>query len=141
VQAVGVRVNIADLMDELGEKLGDIEGLRVFPYSADSFTPPAACVGWPDPLTYDGAMARGMDSLTLPVWVVVGKFDARTARDALAAYLDGSGDRSVKAALESGPYLACDSVRVATATVDVVVSGAVEYLGAVLQVEITGQGA
>jgi hypothetical protein len=134
-------MNIAAVMDELGDALGAIDGLRVFPYSAPAISPPAAIVGWPEPITYDSTMARGMDELSLPVWVLVGKVDARTSRDALAAYLDGSGGSSVKAAIDGGTYTACDSVRVTSATVEAITSGGVEYLGAVLQVEITGQGA
>lgn len=54
-------MNLAAVMDELGAALGTIPGLRVFPYWADRITPPAAVVGWPDPLTYDATMRRGSD--------------------------------------------------------------------------------
>lgn len=134
-------MNVASLMDQLGAALDEIEGLTVFPYSAERVLPPAAIVGWPDPLTYDNTMGRGSDLITLPVWVLVGRFDALSARDTLAAYLDGSGPSSVKAVLDGGLYTACDSVRVASATVEPISSGGVEYLGAVLQVEIRGTGA
>lgn len=133
-------MNIATVMDQLGTALSGITGLRVFPYSADRVTPPAAIVGWPEPVTYDGAFRRGMDSLTLPVYVLVGRVDARSARDVLAAYLDGTGPSSVKAALDGGSYTACHTVRVATANVEALTSGGVEYLGAVFDVEITGSG-
>lgn len=133
-------MNVATLMDELGAALETIPGLRVFPYSVDRVTPPAAIVGWPEPLTYDGTYGRGMDSLTLPIYVLVGRVDARSARDVLAAYLDGSGSGSVKAAIDGGTYTACDSARVATANVEALTSGGVEYIGAVFDVEITGSG-
>jgi hypothetical protein len=81
-----------------------------------------------------------MDRQTVPVWVVVGKADARSARDTLAAYLDGAGARSVKAALDGGTYTTCDTVRVAKATVEAVSIGGTDYLAAILEVEITGQG-
>jgi len=134
-------MNIADVMDELGTALETITGLRVFPYSATRVTPPAAIVGWPDPIEYDLTMGRGADQFTLPVFVLVGNVDARSARDALAVYLDGSATGSIKAALDGGTYTECDSVRVASASVDAITSAGVEYLGAVFQVEITGSGA
>lgn len=133
-------MNIANLMDELGAALEAIPDLRVFPFSVDKINPPAAIVGWPDPLTYDSTMARGSDQLTLPVFVLVGRFVARSARDTLAAYLDGSGAGSIKAVLDGGAYTACDSVRVATAEVQAITAGGVEYLGAVFDVEIFGPG-
>lgn len=133
-------MNLASVMDELAEALSVIDGLRPFPYWASRVTPPAAIVGWPDPINYDSTMARGSDEFTLPVWIVVGQTDARSARDALAAYLDGSGTSSVKAALDGGTYTACDSVRVATARVESIAIAGIDYLAAVLDVEITGRG-
>ena len=112
----------------------------MFPYSADRIVPPAAIVGWPDPITYDATMARGADTLTVPLFVVVGKLDARTSRDRLAKYLDGTGADSVKAAVESGTYTAIDSVRVQTAHVDGISVAGVEYLGAIFQLDLIGTG-
>lgn len=132
-------MNLADLMDELATALGTLDGLRVFPYYADRVTPPAAVVGWPE-LDYDTTMARGADRLTLPIYVMVGKVDARSSRDALAGYLDGAAPGSVKAALDGGTYTACDSVRVLSATVQALTVAGVEYLAAEFQVDIMGSG-
>lgn len=131
---------LSDVMDQLGAALGSIDELRVFPYWVEQVTPPAAIVGWPDPITYDASFRRGADSFTLPVWIVVGRVDARSARDTLAAYLDGAGASSVKAALDGGTYTACDSVRVATARVEPVTIAGIDYLAAVLDVEVFGTG-
>lgn len=126
-------------MDELAVPLAAI-GLCAYPFSAESIEPPAAVIAWPEPITYDGTMARGMDSMMFPVWIVVGRVDARSARDTLAAYLDGSGPSSVKAALDGGTYTACDSVRVAQAHVESVSIAGIDYLAAILDVEVTGAG-
>lgn len=134
-------MNLADVMDDVGAALSAIDGLRVFAYSADSVVAPAAIVGWPDPLEYDNAMARGADRQTVPLWVMVGRLDARTTRTRMAVYLDGSGPASVKAAIEAHVYTACDSVRVTTAEVDAYIVGAVEYLGAKFELDIIGKGA
>lgn len=133
-------MNIANVMDEMGAALDTIAGLNIFPYSANRITPPAAIVGWPDPLQYDIAMRRGGDRLTMPVWVVVGKVEARSARNRLAVYLDGANAGSVKAALDGATYTACDSVRVTEATVDGVTIAGVEYLGAIFQTDVLGPG-
>jgi hypothetical protein len=79
--------------------------------------------------------------MTLPVVVLVGKVDARTARDLAAKYLDGSGSSSVKAAVDGGTYSACDSARTLSATVGAYSVAGVTYLGVEFQVDITGQGA
>lgn len=133
-------MNIAAVMDELGTALEAVDGLRVFPYSADRIVPPAAIVGWPDPITYDATMARGADRLTAPLFVLVGRLDARTSRDRLAKYLAGAGDDSVKAAVEAGTYTAFDSVRVQEARVDGFTVAGVEYLGATFQLDLIGTG-
>lgn len=133
-------MNIADVMDEIGEALKTLDGLRVHPYWADSITPPSATVGWPDPLTYDAAYQRGADRFVLPLWVLVGRADARTSRDRMAKYLDGSGADSVKAALDGWTFTKCDSVTVTEATVGAITVGGTEYLGATFQVDIFGQG-
>jgi hypothetical protein len=132
-------VNLGNVMDELGTALEAIDGLRVHPYYADRITPPSAVVAWPD-IDYDATFGRGADRLTVPVYVLVGKVDARSSRDRLAVYLDGGDTKSVKAALEGGTYTACDSVRVTSATVESIEVAAVEYLGGVFQVDIIGQG-
>lgn len=133
-------MNLAAVMDEMGAALDTIAGLNVFPFSANRITPPAAIVAWPDPLTYDAAMQRGKDRMTVPLYVVVGKVEARSARDRLAVFLDGADAKSVKAALESHAYASCDSVRVTEATVDAVTVAGVEYLGAIFQTDVIGPG-
>lgn len=134
-------MNIADVMDELGTALDTIDGLRVFPYWADRVTPPAAVVAWPDPVTYDETFGRGMDKITIHVFVIVGRFDARSTRDRLAKYLDGSGGDSIKATLDGGTYTSCDSVTVQQAVVDSYIVAGTEYLGSDFTLLIVGRGA
>ena len=134
-------MNLADVMDELGVALETIDGLKVFPYYADRIIPPAAVLAWPDPITYDNTMGRGSDRETMHLFVMVGRFDARTTRDRLAQYLNGGGDTSIKAKVEGGTYTAFDSVRVVQVTVDSYTSGGVELLGADFELDIVGRGA
>lgn len=134
-------MDIGAVMDELGTALGGIEGLRVFPYWADRVTPPAAVIGWPDPLTYDSTMVRGGDQVELPMIVLVGKVDARTARDVVSAYADGSGARSVKAVMEAHVPTTYDSVRVTRCEFGVVTVAGTDYLAATFYLDIIGKGA
>lgn len=135
-------MDLALVMDELGEALATIEGLRVFPYWAEKIVPPAVVIGWPDPLTYDEAMVRGADRVTdIPVIVLVGKVDARSARDQAAAYADGSGARSVKSVIEAHEPSAYDSARVVRCEFGVTAVAGVEYLAATFFVDLIGKGA
>lgn len=128
-------------MDELALALETIDGLRVFPYTADRITPPVAMVGWPDPITYGLTYGKGMDRQSIPVWVMVGKADARSARTDLAAYLDGSGEKSIRAAIEDAiTYEICHAITVKSATVQTFSIASVEYLGAEFIVDIVGAG-
>jgi hypothetical protein len=134
-------MNLADVMDGLAAALDTIPKLRPYPYWATRVTAPAAVVGWPDPLTYDDTMARGMDSLELPVIVLVGAVDARSSRDALAAYAQGAGPSSVKAAIDEHTTTAWDTARVMRAEFGVITVAGVEYLAGTFHVHLTGKGA
>lgn len=134
-------MNLGAVMDDLGTALETIDGLRVFPYWADRVQPPAAVVAWPDPLTYDAAMRRGGDQAEIPVIVMVGKVDTRTARDALSRYADGTGTHSVKVAVESHTPTAYGSARVTRVEFGVISVASTEYLAATFYLDIIGTGA
>lgn len=134
-------MNLADVMDDLGAALKRIPGLRVLPYTAEEATPPAAMVLWPEELNYDTTMVRGGDRITVPVLVLSGQIDARSARDQLARYLDGSGPHSVKAAIDDyADATAYDSARVDSVEITSAPVGGVELLAAQFQVDIIGKG-
>ena len=92
-------------------------------------------------MTFDQTYGRGMDRLTLPVLVLVGKVTARTSRDKLVPYVSGSGTKSIKAVVEAGTYTSCDTVRVVKAEFDVIRVGGVDYAAAQFDLDITGSGA
>ena len=139
-------MNLAAVMADVEQKLKTITGLRTFPYSARKVSPPAATVALPDDLTYDLTYGRGSDQLTLMILVVVGEATARTATTDLAAYADGSGERSVKetvdgrslkGAADDRPY---DEATVTKVVFLVPTIGGTEYLAAEFTVMITGKG-
>lgn len=134
-------VLLNNVMDDLGRALETIPGLRVFPYWTRSIHPPAAIVGWPDPLNYDATMGRGSDRCEIPVMIAVGNVDSRSARDVLAAYMAGSGANSIKTVLEAHLPGSYDSCRVTRVDVAVMTINSVDYLSATFRVDIIGKGA
>lgn len=133
-------MNVADVMTELADQLDTIDGLRVFDHVPKSVTPPAAVVAFPDVYTYDRTMGRGSDAMTIPVYVLIGNVHDRSARTLLGAYMDGTGDASIKAVLKAGTYTAFSTHRVRDVTVDVYQMAGVDLLGAQFNVDITGPG-
>lgn len=134
---------LADVVAEIAEKLGGITELRAYPYRPGKLVPPAAFPDLPERITYDQTFRRGSDQITLPVNVLVGKAFDRAAHEQIWAYLDESGARSVKAALDTSntnTYTSCDSVRVATAEFAIFPVGEVAYLAATFNVDIAGSG-
>jgi len=119
-------MNLGEVMDAISTRLDSINGLRCFAYPVPTVTPPAAVVSYPDTVTFDETYARGMDRMSLPVVVVVGRPTDRSTRDLLAAYCNGSGASSIKAVVESGTYSAFDVVRVEGIDFDVVTIGGVD---------------
>lgn len=134
-------MNLADVMDAVSDQLDTITGLRCFPYPAPKVTPPAAVVSYPEAVNFDATYGRGMDRMSLVVWLLVGRVSERSARDQLGAYCDGSGSRSVKAVLESGTYTAFDEVRVESIEFDVIKIGDIDYIAAGFTLDIAGSGA
>lgn len=133
-------MNLATVMDQLASQVATISGLRVYAYPPGSLTPPAAVVGYPDTYEFDKTYGRGMDRLTLPLVLVVGKATERTTKDRLAAYCNGSGASSIKAVVESGAYSAFHRVTVTDITFDAVSIGGTEYMAALFNIDIAGQG-
>jgi len=128
------------VMDELATRLRTVPGLRVHEWPLGSATPPAAIVAYPEAYDYDETYANGMEGMTIPVVVLVGKPTDRSTRTALSDYLRATGAASVKAALESGRTTVFDSIRVTGVVPDVYELAATQYLAAIFSCEITGQG-
>lgn len=134
-------MNLAAVMDELAERLDEIDGLRVFPYPPTKPpSPPAAIVTYPGEITFDATYGRGMDRVSGSVVVLVGNVVDRVTRDRIAAYSDGDGPKSIKQKLEGAEYASFDSLRVTGIEFDTVTIGAVDFLSATFTLDIAGQG-
>jgi len=129
-------MNLGDVMDELAESIKPIIP-RTFAYPPDVIHPPAAVVGYPE-IVYDSTYGRGMDRLEVPVVVMVGKVSDRASRDALEGYLAGAGPTSIKAAVETGPHTAFDTVRVVGGEPDTITVAGVEHAAYTLTLDVAG---
>lgn len=136
-------MNVKAVAEELAGKLAGITGLRAFAYPVAKLPFPGAVVGLPDDITFDQTYGRGSDAMTFPVWVMVARTDDRAGALELAAYLDGTGAKSVKAALDdttTNTYTECDTVTVVTATTGTYTYNGVDAFGAEFTVQVTGSG-
>jgi hypothetical protein len=119
----------SEVREGLKANLQAIQGMRVYDLIPSPAVAPAAVVGQLD-FTFDLNNARGLDQANLDVVVLVQRFTERTGQNELDKYLAGSGDYSIKAAIESDRTLggACDTLRVTSAEAGTYVSGDIEFL-------------
>lgn len=128
------------IMDDLGEALKTIPGLRVKPYTEARVMPPMAMVSLPRTYSYDATMDRGSDDIEVPIVVMVGRIDAESARNALGPYVDPTGPDSIKAAVEAHKSTVWDIAHVIDAQFLVMSVSSVEYLTATFRVRVVGSG-
>ena len=94
-------LNLSGAMGDLATAVQTVlaSGRKAHDYPAESVQPGDAIVGYPEgeqPLT--GTFRRGMDRVTIPVWIVCGLPQDEATRDAVSGWLDDSG--SVVTAIE-----------------------------------------
>jgi hypothetical protein len=129
----------SEVRDGLKKNLQEIDGLRVYDLVPDNPQPPSAIIGQLD-LTFDLNNARGLDQANIDVLVIVQRFSERTGQEKLDKYLSGTGDYSIKAAIEADKTLdgAVDTLRVTSAQSGVYQAADVEYLSYRYQVTVWG---
>jgi hypothetical protein len=137
-------MDLADVVDELRAALDTIPDLKVPEWGAQRVTAPAALVMPPERIVFDETYGRGVDRYPdVEVLVLIANPTSWQAFRELAPYVNGSGPRSVKAALEAFEYTACDgdALQVSEADFDVVAYSGVQYLAAIFHLNIPGKGA
>lgn len=102
-------------------------GSRVYEWPTLNVTPVCLVVGYPTALNYDATFGRGSDRATFPVWLIAGRVDARTTRDAIAQYIGPDGVTSVKTALDGDLGGVVQSCRVTAATIEAANIGGIDY--------------
>lgn len=121
--------NISGVRDALGKNLQTINGLRVYDTIPDIVTPPCAVVGQLD-FTFDVNNMRGLDQASVDVFVIVQRISERAGQDKLDNLLAGTGNGSIKTALESDRTLGglVDTLRVISAESGTYTSGDQSFL-------------
>jgi hypothetical protein len=136
-------MNLGNVMTEVAAAGASAEGLtgRGFAYPQDRINPPVWLVSLPDTMTPHSTYGRGMSTMRLPCYFIVGKKQDRTSVKNLVAYLNGAGTKSLVTKIEGYAYTACDVVVVADIAVEVITVGTVDYLAAKFTLDIGGKGA
>ena len=93
-------MNITDIRDGIEANLETISGLRGYSEIPDNPSIPAAVISL-NSVDYHQAFKNGLIELNFTITVIVGRFNSRSAQHNLNEYADNSGDRSIKAAIES----------------------------------------
>ena len=108
--------DVNGVRDALKVNLQTISRLRIYDTIPDIVTPPCAVVGQLD-FTFDVDNARGLDQASVDVYVIVQRLSERTGQDKLDNFLAGSGNGSIKTAIESDRTLGglVDTLRVISA--------------------------
>jgi hypothetical protein len=121
-------MNVSSVRDGLKTRLQTVSGLRVSDLIPDKVNPPCAIVGQLD-FTFDIDNARGLDMATCDIYVIVQRFDARSAQNKLDEYL-GSGSKSIKSAIEGDRTLGgvINTLRVTSAEAGTYIEGEVTFL-------------
>lgn len=93
--------SITDIRLGLEKNLARIPGLRTSSFAPDNPTPPMAIIQ-PDssPVRFDVSMNRGLDEFRFTISILAHRADERSAQNKLDMYCAGSGDFSVKQAVE-----------------------------------------
>jgi hypothetical protein len=93
--------SITDIRLGLQTNLSRIPGLRTSSIAPDLVNPPLAIVQ-PDtsPVRFDISMNRGLDEFRFTITVIAHRADERSSQNKLDSYCAGSGEFSVKQAVE-----------------------------------------
>ena len=121
--------DVNGVRDALKVNLQTISRLRIYDTIPDIVTPPCAVVGQLD-FTFDVDNARGLDQASVDVYVIVQRLSERTGQDKLDNFLAGSGNGSIKTAIESDRTLGglVDTLRVISAESGTYTSGDQSFL-------------
>jgi len=108
--------DVTGVRDALKVNLQTISRLRIYDTIPDIVTPPCAVVGQLD-FQFDIDNQRGLDQASVDIFVIVQRISERTGQDKLDNFLAGSGNGSIKTAIESDRTLGglVDTLRVITA--------------------------
>lgn len=137
-------VIVADVMDDIAERLDTISGLRVLPYDddADDIQLPAGLISLSPKIDYSKTYGpTGMVKQDFIITILVSLVDSQIRRKEIAPYGDSvnTGGKSVKAVLESGTYTAFDVIFVHTGMYTILTIAENTYKAFIAQGYVTGR--
>jgi hypothetical protein len=132
-------ISISGVREALGNNLMTITGMRVYDTIPDVVTPPCAVVGQLD-FTFDVNNARGLDQASVDIYVIVQRISERAGQNKLDQLLAGTGNGSIKTALESDRTLGglVSTLRVISAESGTYTSGDQSFLSYRYNVTVWG---
>jgi hypothetical protein len=132
-------IKISKVRDALGENISSITGIRIYDRIPDVVVPPCAVVGQLD-FTFDIDNARGLDQASVDIFVLVQRISERAGQDKLDELLAGTGNKSIKTAIESDRTLGglVNTLRVIGAESGTYLTGDQEFLSYRYNVTIWG---
>ncbi len=109
-------IQISKVRERIGKNIERISGIRIYDQIPDVVVPPCAIVGQLD-FTFDIDNARGLDQASVDVYVIVQRISERAGQEKLDELLGGTGNKSIKTAIESDRTLGglVDTLRVISA--------------------------
>jgi hypothetical protein len=132
--------DVTTIREGLATRLATITGLRSFAYIPDAVAVPCAIVGLPG-IDYLQAMRSNIVRGEFPVRVLVSRASDRAGQGALLDYMDPTGTKSVKAALDADNTLggaASFAVLTSCKPPGVYTIGGVDYLGVEFLIDVMG---
>lgn len=127
-------MGLAEIMTEMGEVLGGIDGLRVYDYPSDSIQTPAVILDLPD-TDYDRVVG---ETYIFALWLFISKANDRAAAKEVLQYLDPTDYHGIVTTLEADKTLGglCDTLAVTEARPQIATVGALAFLAVLYKVEV-----
>lgn len=138
-------MRLPELMTQIGDALATLDlPTRVYVGLPGEVKVPAAGVAAlvpiPTGVDYDGAYARGMDTMEFTVLLLMPDPTEWRTVQRLSRLANGAGPRSVKMVLQGYEWTECDGVHVSRGTFDPVTVAGTDYLAVMFVVSVWGTG-
>lgn len=127
-----------EILSELSTAASAVDGVTVpARWGERPPRPPMALIEMPDEVVYDAGGTGFVRLPDVPLVIVCGGPTDPAAFRTAARYADTEGPASVKWMMEGYPYTACSTVRVATASPDVVDLAGTTFLAMIFHIDVT----
>lgn len=133
--------SLGAIRDAIKATLATIDGVRIYDTVPDQINLPAVLI-LPIEADFNKAFGRGHDSYSFDLFVMTSRTVARTSQDALDAFLNGSGARSIRATIFAAQGLGLDDGTQAHVTGMSRYGGSfpaagIDHIGAALRLNVT----